>query len=71
MRGNEQPLRILRPLLENDPDPKWVKMPVPAVAAHADPLHRENIIGEPDRLALAGRPIGQPKGEVDEGDVEP
>jgi hypothetical protein len=37
---------------------------------HADPLDREGVAGEPDRLALAGAAIAEAEGDIDEGNVE-
>ena len=57
MRGDEEAVGRIGPLFEDHPDPERLKPPAAAFAPHPDPLDREGIAGEPDRLALPGAAV--------------
>src|SRR5262245_12829090 len=54
VRRDEQAVRSVGPFLEDHPEPERLELPCPALAPNADPLDREGVTGEPERLALAG-----------------
>ena len=71
MRRQREPVGIVLTLLVNDPDPERLEAPEAPLAADADALDGEFVVGEAERLALAGAAIAEVEGEVDEADIEP
>src|SRR5262252_4286104 len=70
MRGDEQAILLIGPLFEDHPYPERLKPPEAALATHAHPFDREDIVGEPDRLALPRATVIEAEDEIDDGDVE-
>ena len=71
MRRDEQTVRLVGSLFEDHPQPEGLEPPHAALSPHADPLDREGVAGEPDRLAAPRAAIAETKGDIDECDVQP
>jgi endonuclease III len=71
VRGDEEPVRFVGPLLEDDAQPERLESPQPALAVNVDALDREVVGGEAQDLALAGAAVAEAEGEVEGEDVEP
>src|SRR5258708_21200746 len=48
VRGDDQPVAVVVPLLEDDAEPIGLEAPRPALAAHAEPIDGQRIADETD-----------------------